>query len=74
VAFYRTSLRDLVWAVTDDRDVRDYLHGGLPGNQDWRSGYQGRCGVRGVDRVTRRHWVRPGAAVPGAAARASGIA
>ena len=74
MAFTGTSLRDPVWAITDDRDVRGYLHGSLPGNYDWLSGYQGHCGVLGVDRITQRHWVRPGAAVPGAAARASGIA
>lgn len=70
----RASLRDLVWAITDDRDVRGYLHGSLPGNYDWLSGYQGRCGVLGVDRVTRRHCFRPGAAAPDATARASVIA
>ena len=54
--------------------MRVYLHGSLPGYHDWLSGYQGPCDVLGVDRVTQREWVRPGAAVPDATARASGIA
>jgi hypothetical protein len=60
--------------ITDDRDVRGYLPGSLPGNHDRHSGYQGRCGVLGVDRVIQRRWARPGAAGPDAAARGSGIA
>jgi hypothetical protein len=38
-------LRDLVWTITDDRDVHGYLHGSLPGNHDWLSGWQGQCGA-----------------------------
>jgi hypothetical protein len=38
-------LRDLVWTITDDSDVRGYLHGSLPGNHDRLSGCQGQCGA-----------------------------
>jgi beta-glucosidase/6-phospho-beta-glucosidase/beta-galactosidase len=65
---YGESLRDLVSAITDDRDVRGYLHSSSLGNYDWGNGCHGHGGMLGVDRVTQRHSVRP------ITARASGIA
>ena len=72
-ALVEASLRELAAAVADGLDVRGYLHWSLMDNYEWFNGYHGHVGLLGVDRTTRRRWIRPSAAILTGIARANAV-